>query len=364
MPDQISPSNAVCTPAVMVMAAGTGGHIIPALEMARRLTDAGLGVHFLGTCEGMAPKLAGHLPYLGIDMQGIRGKGAMQAMRAPAMVTRCAKSVRDYIKKYKIQAVIGFGGYVTVPGMVGAQGAGAHLFLHEQNAIAGLANRLMARFCSGVYQAFDGAFNARFDPITVGNPVRDAIWQTSPVAQDAPMRLLVIGGSLGARALNKVTVDLIALAQRQGYTLLVQHQCGSALLDETRSCYLEAGVDMSKVHLVPFIEDMAKAYAQATAVLCRAGALSVSEVGAAARGAIFVPLPHATDDHQNKNAQTLSDQGAGILVPQSALNAQRVLEILQREDWHAMGVQARAQTRIFDDTMTQDILTKMGLLGA
>lgn len=297
--------------------------MFPALAVAKVLTDLGVQVHWLGTPHGMEGVLVQKrgYPFHAIDMQGLRGHGLWRKITMPLMLAKATLSAKRLIQTQHIDMVVGFGGYITVPGGLAARLCGRPLFIHEQNAIAGMSNQQLARFADGVMQAFDGVF-ADERVLTVGNPVRQEIL-TIPkpslrydVSDTMPLRLLVVGGSLGASAINEAVVSLLTKTPN----LCVRHQCGERNLDATQALYDKAGINQTHQSLVPFIDDMAAAYAWADVVLCRAGALTVSEVAAAGVAAIFVPLPSAVDDHQTMNARYLTDQGAGILLPQNELN--------------------------------------------
>lgn len=327
-----------------MMAAGTGGHVFPALAVAKVLESYGVAIHWLGTKHGMEGALVQKqdYPFYAIDMQGLRGHGLWRAMAMPAMLTKAVLNARHIIKVAKIDAVVGFGGYVTVPGGLAAKWCRCPLIIHEQNAIAGMSNQQLARFADTVMQAFDGAFASSV--LTVGNPVREEILAIPApnlrydTADTAPLKLLAVGGSLGALAINEAVVSLL----QHNPNLCVRHQCGSRNLDTTQALYNTARIDPDRYRLMPFIDDMAAAYAWADVVLCRAGALTVSEIAAAGAAAIFVPLPSAVDDHQTMNARYLTERGAGILLPQNELkNLADVMKDLDRERCLIMAQKAK-----------------------
>lgn len=329
---------------VLMMAAGTGGHVFPALAVADELQKRGATIHWLGTPSGMENELVAKHGYQfhAIDMQGLRGKGLMRMIKTPLMLLKAVLKSKNIIKDNNIAVSVGFGGYVTVPGGFATKLSKKPLIIHEQNAIGGMSNRNLARFSDQVLQAFPNVFDDMADslkrpPMTVGNPVRSNIADiTKPdlrydLDDHTPLKVLVVGGSLGAAAINQAMVELLKLSTRP---LSVRHQCGKANHQEMLVAYSQAGINTSlhTLELLPFIEDMAKAYAWADVVICRAGALTVTEISNAGVAAIFVPLPHAVDDHQTANAKSLTEHDAGILMPQNTLNGEHLLQVLQTLD--------------------------------
>lgn len=325
---------------VLMIAAGTGGHVFPALAVADEMVARGAVIHWLGTPKGMENELVakhGHTMHH-IDMQGLRGKGLVRAIKLPFMLFKAAMASKNIIKNNNIDVVIGFGGYVTVPGGLAAKLSGKPLIIHEQNAIAGMSNKTLAPHSAKVLQAFDGAFSGMGDkPITVGNPVRHEIMNVKPpserydVADTSPLKVLVVGGSLGAKAINEAVVELLKLSDKP---LTVRHQCGKDNHNTMLVAYSQAQIDTSRhvFEVMPFIDDMAQAYSWADVVICRAGALTVTEIASVGVAAIFVPLPHAVDDHQTANAKSLTDKGAGILLPQHELSGETLAQILNGLD--------------------------------
>lgn len=325
---------------VLIMAAGTGGHVFPALAVADELTTRGAVVYWLGTPNGMENELVAKHGYTmhHIDMQGLRGKGLARAIKLPFMLFKAVMASKNIIKNNNIDVVIGFGGYVTVPGGLAAKLSGKPLIIHEQNAIAGMSNKTLAPHSAKVLQAFDGAFSGMGDRlVTVGNPVRNTIINATPpserynVADASPLKVLVVGGSLGAKAINEAVVELLKLSDKP---LTVRHQCGKDNLNTMLVAYSQAGIDTSLhvFEVMPFIDDMAQAYSWADVIICRAGALTVTEIASVGVAAIFVPLPHAVDDHQTANAKSLTDKGAGILLPQHELSGETLVQILNGLD--------------------------------
>ena len=315
---------------LLVMAGGTGGHVFPGLAVADRLRDQGWNIHWLGTAERMEAQLVPKhgYPLHTISIAGVRGNGLKRKLLAPFQIMKAVWQARRVLRQVQPQVVLGMGGFAAGPGGVAARLAGIPLVLHEQNAAAGMTNRLLARIASRVLMAFPGAFAEGEHTAVVGNPVRaDVLALPVPAERIAtepqPLRLLVVGGSLGARILNQIVPEAVALAGN----VKVRHQTGKGNTEAVRQAYQALGID---AEVSDFIDDMAAAYGAADLVVCRAGALTVSEVAAAGIGALFVSLPHAVDDHQTKNARSLSDSGAAVLLPQSELTAQGLALQLQQ----------------------------------
>lgn len=303
---------------LLVMAGGTGGHVFPGLAVADRLKAQGWTIHWLGTADRMEAEL---VPAHGysisfIDIQGVRGNGIKRLLVAPYRIVKSVLQARRVLKSIRPDVVLGMGGFASGPGGVAAWLSGIPLLLHEQNAAAGLTNKLLARLAKRVLMAFPGAFAPSARTAVVGNPVRpEVVALPDPQLRSSsePLRLLIVGGSLGARVLNEQVPPAVASA---GVPIEVRHQCGKGNRDVVAEAYAKQGVE---AEVSEFIKDMADAYAWADLVVCRAGALTVSEVAAAGVAAIFVPLPHAVDDHQTRNALTLVDGGAAEFLPQSEL---------------------------------------------
>lgn len=303
---------------LLVMAGGTGGHVFPGLAVADRLKAQGWTIHWLGTADRMEAELvpAHGYPISFIDIQGVRGNGIKRLLAAPYRVIKSVLQARQVLKTIQPDVVLGMGGFASGPGGVAAWLSGIPLLLHEQNAAAGLTNKLLARIARRVLMAFPGAFAPNARTAVVGNPVRpEVVALPDPQLRSSsdPLRLLVVGGSLGARVLNEQVPPAVAAA---GVPIEVRHQCGKGNGEVVAASYAGLGVE---AEVSEFIKDMADAYAWADLVVCRAGALTVSEVAAAGVAAIFVPLPHAVDDHQTRNALTLVDGGAAEFLPQSEL---------------------------------------------
>ena len=308
---------------ILVMAGGTGGHVYPALAVANALKAHSRDVVWLGTHRGLESRV---VPAAGIDIEwisvkGLRRKGLLAALIAPLQISWALLQSLRVIFRRRPAAVLGMGGFVSGPGGVAAWLTRRPLVIHEQNAAAGLTNRLLARLARVVLQAFPGSFNSSVTAETVGNPVREDIAAVAPPAEryagrTGPLRLLVLGGSQGALALNTTVPAALAILPAADRPV-VRHQCGSATIDVTREAYAAAGVD---AELEPFIEDMAAAYGWADIVVCRAGALTVAELCAVGLPALFVPYPGAVDDHQTANARPMADAGAAVIIDQSMLS--------------------------------------------
>lgn len=335
---------------VLIMAGGTGGHIFPGLAVAEALRAQGVPVAWLGAQGGMETKV---VPAYGIEIHtipvgGLRGKGWKRRLVAPWMLIRALLSSLTLLHRLKPRSVLSMGGYVAGPGGVAACLLRRPLLVHEQNRVAGFTNRMLARHARRVMVGFADALP---DAQWMGNPVRDAIAALPAPAQRlagrcGQPRLLVLGGSLGARALNLRVPQ--ALAQMPaGQRPDVLHQCGERGMDETREAYAQAGVP---ARIVPFIEDMADSYAWADLVVCRAGALTLAELMACGLGAMLVPFPYAVDDHQARNAQALVAAGAAQWTQESELTAQTLAQRLSvllgdRAKLLAMAQAARAQAK-------------------
>jgi UDP-N-acetylglucosamine--N-acetylmuramyl-(pentapeptide) pyrophosphoryl-undecaprenol N-acetylglucosamine transferase len=319
---------------ILVMAGGTGGHVYPALAVAHALQARSQDVIWLGTHRGIESRL---VPAAGIDIEwisvkGLRRKGALALLIAPLQLCWALLQSLGVILRRRPAAVLGMGGFVSGPGGVAAWLTRRPLVIHEQNAAAGMTNRLLARLARVVLQAFPGSFNSDADVETVGNPVRDDIAAVPPpneryANRQGVLRVLVLGGSQGALALNRTVPAALGLLDTD-LRPVVCHQCGERTLDIAKQAYAEHEVD---VELEPFIEDMAAAYAWADLVICRAGALTVAELCAVGVPALFVPYPGAVDDHQTANAGPMAEAGAAQIILESELSPAYLAELLR--DW-------------------------------
>lgn len=333
-------------PLMLMMAGGTGGHVIPALAVADVLRQRGVDIAWLGSEQGIENRLvpAAGYPLHQLAVRGVRGGGISRRLLAPFMLLGSVLAAWRIVRQLRPVAAVGFGGYASGPGAIAAWLAGVPLIIHEQNARPGMTNRVLAHFARQVLQGFPGAFG---QAMTTGNPVRAVIAQLPApaeryAARNGALRILITGGSQGALALNKQLP--VALAQAlSGVDFEVRHQTGRGRTDEAAQVW--NGLS-AKVQLSEFIDDMADAFAWADLVICRSGASTVSEVAAAGVAAIFVPLPTAVDDHQTHNARWLADQDAALLLPQSSLNADslraRAAVITDRHALMQMAERARA----------------------
>lgn len=358
----LNPNTLIHAPVIMVMAGGTGGHVFPALAVARRLAESGYRVIWIGNRNGIEADL---VPKHGFEMAwlsfgGLRGKGLLTKLLLPFNLLVAFAQSFVILLRFKPKAVLGFGGYISFPAGLIAVLLGKPLVLHEQNAIAGLANQVLAKLANRVLTAFPASSRggALKGATWCGNPVRKEIIKLAApreryAARSGPLRVLVIGGSLGAQALNETLPRALALLAadlqpdvqpdvQPDLLPMVTHQSGAKHIDALKQAYAAAGVS---VNAVAFIDDMAAAYAKADLVICRAGAMTVSEVACAGVAALFVPYPFAVDDHQTANAEFLSNKGAALLVQQSALTPQALatqLGQLTRAQCLALAERARA----------------------
>ncbi|MFM9880066.1 MAG: undecaprenyldiphospho-muramoylpentapeptide beta-N-acetylglucosaminyltransferase [Burkholderiaceae bacterium] len=328
----------------LIMAGGTGGHIFPGLAVAEVLRERGWRVHWLGSPGGMETRL---VPPRGfalelIDFGGVRGKGLVTLALLPLSLLRAFWQSIQVVRRVKPDVLVGLGGYISFPGGMMGVLLGKPLVLHEQNSVAGLANKVLAGVADRIFTAFPDALkNAQW----VGNPLRaEFTRQGEPGARFAgrsgPLKVLVVGGSLGARALNEIVPQALALippAQRPQVT----HQSGAKEIETLRAHYAAAGV---QAVLTPFIDDTAQAFAQADLVICRAGASTVTEIAAVGAAAIFVPFPSAVDDHQTTNARFLVNAGAAWLVHQRELTPEKLAQMLlkiERSELVLLGLEAK-----------------------
>lgn len=339
---------------VMVMAGGTGGHVFPALAVAQRLKELGCEVTWLGTPDSFEART---VPQYGfridwVDSFRLRGQGMASLLLAPFRLLRAMGQAWRVLRRRRPQVMLGMGGFVTGPGGLVSLLAGVPLVIHEQNTIPGMTNRYLARIARRVFEAFPGSFPAGMHPEAVGNPVRAEIAELPAPAErfaerSGPCRLLVLGGSLGAQALNEMLPEALALLpEHRRYE--VHHQAGRDKLEATQAAYDKAGV---RARVTDFVLDMAGAYAWADLVICRAGALTISELTATGVASILVPFPYAVDDHQTLNARFLSEAGAARLLPQNELDAESLAVMLgdycdNRDQLLAMAEKARGLARV------------------
>jgi UDP-N-acetylglucosamine--N-acetylmuramyl-(pentapeptide) pyrophosphoryl-undecaprenol N-acetylglucosamine transferase len=340
----------------LVMAGGTGGHIFPGLAVAEALRERAWRVHWLGAAGSMESQL---VPPRGfafetIAFSGVRGKGLTTLAFLPVRLLRAFWQSVAVVRRVKPDVVVGLGGYITFPAGMMSVLLGKPLVLHEQNSIAGMANRILAGVADRVFTAFP---NVLGKAVWVGNPLRPAFLQQPGPAErlasrSGPLRLLVVGGSLGAKALNEVVPKALALIPAEQRPM-VTHQSGAKQIDELRANYASAGV---QAELTPFIEDTAAAYAQADLIVCRAGASTVTEIAAVGAAAVFVPFPSAVDDHQTTNAKFLVDAGGGWLVQQRDLSPQWLADLLQNIDRPELVRRALAAKSMQKTTATAEVV--------
>ncbi|HSA88451.1 MAG TPA: undecaprenyldiphospho-muramoylpentapeptide beta-N-acetylglucosaminyltransferase [Burkholderiales bacterium] len=311
---------------ILIMAGGTGGHIFPGLAVAEQMRAAGWDVVWMGARGGMEERLVPRHGYrtAWIRARAARGKGLLQKLLLPANLLYSFWESARAIRRLKPSVVLGLGGYVAFPGGMMASLLNRPLALHEQNAVAGLANRVLAQVSDKVMVAFPGALKGAE---WTGNPVRGEIAAIAAPEirfqeRQGPLRLLVVGGSLGAQALNEVLPRALSLLRPKP---LVVHQAGEKHLDALKAHYAAAGV---QGELVAFIDDMARRYAEADLVICRAGAVTIAELSAGGMASILVPFPHAVDDHQSANARFLSERGAAILIQQRDLSPEKLARLI------------------------------------
>jgi UDP-N-acetylglucosamine--N-acetylmuramyl-(pentapeptide) pyrophosphoryl-undecaprenol N-acetylglucosamine transferase len=327
------------------MAGGTGGHIFPGLAVAESLREAGWRVHWLGVPGNMESQW---VPQRGfafepVEFGGVRGKGIVSLALLPMRLLIAFWQSIQVVRRVKPDVVVGLGGYITFPGGMMSVLLGKPLVLHEQNSVAGMANRVLAGVADCIFTAFP---NVLKKAVWVGNPLRqDFLNKPAPAERFAgrsgPLKLWVVGGSLGAQALNEIVPKALALLPEHKRPVVV-HQSGAKQIDALRANYEKAGV---QAELTPFIEDTAEAFAQADVIICRSGASTVTEIAAIGAAAIYVPFPFAVDDHQTTNAQFLVAQGGGWLMPQADLTPESLaarLESLSREELLACAEKAWA----------------------
>lgn len=323
---------------VLIMAGGTGGHVFPALAVADELRTRGAQINWLGTARGIETRLvpAANIHLHMIRVEGVRGRGIIGLLKAPFLITYAVLQAISIIRAVNADVVLGFGGFASGPGGLAAKLLRKPLVIHEQNAVAGTTNRLLAKIAKRVLAAFPNAFkSSSVNEVVVGNPVRQQIQQLAAPAvrygerdeKKLPLQLLIVGGSLGAKAINELVPAALAELP-MNVRPVVRHQTGKGHAEATTALYMQHQVN-AKVD--EFIDDMAAAYAWADIVICRAGALTVSELMVAGVASVLIPLPSAIDDHQTYNAKNLSDAGAGFSLAQHELTAAKLAALLLTE---------------------------------
>jgi UDP-N-acetylglucosamine--N-acetylmuramyl-(pentapeptide) pyrophosphoryl-undecaprenol N-acetylglucosamine transferase len=331
---------------VMIMAGGTGGHVFPALAVADELKQQGYDIHWLGTAVGIEADLVpkSGYPLHCINVTGLRGKGKLALLAAPWKIIKAIFQALQFMRIVRPSAALGLGGFATGPGGVAAKLLGIPLLIHEQNAFPGMTNRLLKPLSNVVMQAFPNTFKGshKLDRLfTTGNPVRANIVSLGSINKDderknQPLNVLVVGGSLGAVALNNAVMDALSLMVKGDHAFStlehslpnIWHQVGKKNIEAVLQAYAAKGLE-GKAKVVAFIDDMAVAYDWADVVVCRSGALTVSEIACAGKAAIFIPFPFAVDDHQTANAQILVKVGAAEIKQQKELTAEWLAERLK-----------------------------------
>jgi len=346
-----TPGNARCA---LVMAGGTGGHIFPGLAVAQALRERGWRVHWLGGVgSSEQPSMESKLvppqgfAFESITFSGVRGKGIATLIKLPFNLLRACWQSIQVLRRVRPDVVVGLGGYISLPAGLMTVLMGKPLVLHEQNSVAGMANKVLALVARRVFTAFPKVMNKGE---WVGNPLRPPFIggpdpKTRFVGRSGPLKLLVLGGSLGAKALNEIVPKALALIPADKRPVVV-HQSGAAQIDALRANYAVAGV---QAVMTPFIVDTAQAMGDADLVICRAGASTVTEIAAVGAAALFVPFPFAVDDHQTHNARFLVDQGAGWLKPQAELSPEWLADMLQKTERSVLmahGLQAKTLQKI------------------
>jgi UDP-N-acetylglucosamine--N-acetylmuramyl-(pentapeptide) pyrophosphoryl-undecaprenol N-acetylglucosamine transferase len=338
---------------IVIMAGGTGGHVFPALAVAQLLMEKGWQVSWLGTRKGLESRV---IPESGIEIDwlsvaGVRGKGLGAKISAVFMLFKACAQALNILRRRKPGVVLGMGGFVAGPGGLTAKLLGIPLIIHEQNRVPGTTNRLLARLANQVLEAFPGSFSEKTKAKCTGNPLRKRFLIATENERRLPgneVRLLIVGGSQGAQILNETVPEAIAEFQKSAtatQAVQIKHQTGAAMLQQVESRYQALAI---QAEARAFIEDMAAAYQWADLVICRAGAMTVSEVAAMGVPAIFIPLPGAIDDHQTANARYLTDAGAGLLLRQNDLNPATLAKQITKalEQLNSMSIAARDRARL------------------
>lgn len=311
---------------VMIMAGGTGGHVFPALAVAESLREAGHEVTWLGTKKGIEARVVPEAGFVmdWLSVTGLRGKGIMSLLLAPIMLLKACLQASCIIRQRQPDVVLGLGGFASGPGGLMSWVHGKPLVIHEQNCVPGTTNGLLKNIASRVLEAFPQSFAPSVNAVFTGNPVRKDLLEAMPNKEHLGVNVLIVGGSLGASVLNEVVPAALAKLQKKT-TVHITHQAGKKTIDKAVSAYDSAGV---KADIRAFIDDMKAVYQWADIVICRAGAMTVSELAVMGLASILVPLPHAIDDHQTKNAQYLENGGAAVVINQSSFTADSLYEVL------------------------------------
>lgn len=344
---------------VLIMAGGTGGHVFPGLAVAARLQELGHTVEWLGTQQGLDTKLVpkAQITLHKIAITGLRGKGKLGLLAAPWKIIRALRQSLRVIKQVQPDVVLGMGGYVTGPGGLAAWLKRIPLVIHEQNAIAGKTNRILARFARCVLEAFPNSLPKKYQPIWVGNPIRQNIIDIAPPEQryaqrEGKLNVFIFGGSQGAKAINTTVITWLST---QADAMNIWHQTGAREEATVKQGYQEVGVTAK---VVAFVDDMAAALSWADLVICRAGALSVSELTCAGLASVLIPFPYAVDDHQMVNAQFLAQAQAAIVIPQTQFTAEYLTDICSKLDREALLQMAMAARQLAKPEATESVMLK------
>lgn len=311
---------------VLIMAAGTGGHVFPALSIAQKLQAMNVRTEWMGTHQGMENRLleGTGIRIHAVSAKGLKGKGVLRVLFAPIMLVQALIQSLRVLSQVQPDCVLGMGGFVSGPGGLAAKLTGRKLVIHEQNAVPGFTNKLLAKIANQVFEAFPNTFSTSEKVIHTGNPLRkeiaDLALRTRSLDEvTRPLQILVLGGSQGALAINEVVPELLADWPEENRPS-VRHQTGDRTLEKTQAIYRNKGLDLSeRIQVVPFISDMAEAYTWADLVICRSGASTVSEIAAAGLPSILIPYPHHSDQQQTHNANWLVQAGAAFLLEQKDL---------------------------------------------
>ena len=348
---------------ILIMAGGTGGHIYPGLAVADALHAQGWNVVWLGAPNSMEAELVPKhgYPVAWVNFTGVRGKGLLRLLTLPFTLLRALGQSAAAIFSYRPDVVLGMGGYITMPGGLMAAMLRRPLVIHEQNSIAGMSNRVLAKLAARVLSGFPGVLKRAE---WCGNPVRTDIAalpepQTRYAARSGKLNVLVVGGSLGAQALNEALPKALALLGGQERPNVL-HQTGKKHFEAVQKLYKQAGVNAD---IRPFLDDMANQYAHADLLICRAGALTIAELAAAGVASVLIPLPIAVDDHQTHNARFLSEHGAAVLLPQKDLSADKLAQLLRgfsREKLLAMAQAARSLAKPDATQQVAQVCTALG----
>ncbi len=340
---------------ILIMAGGTGGHIYPGLAVADVLYSQGWKVVWLGAPNSMEADLVPKYGYsiAWVNFAGVRGKGLLRLLTLPFTLLRALGQSADAIFRYRPDVVLGMGGYITMPGGLMAAILRRPLVVHEQNSIAGMSNKILAKLASRVMSGFPDVLK---HTLWCGNPVRaDIAAMSEPqvryCTRSGKLNLLVVGGSLGAQALNEALPKALAMMSKQDRPNVL-HQTGKKHLEIVKQLYAQEGVSAD---IRAFLDDMANQYANADVVICRAGALTIAELAAAGVASVLIPFPFAVDDHQTHNARFLSEQGAAILLPQKELTTEKLAQLLRDMTREKLTVMAQAARKLAKPDATQAV---------